>query len=93
MRAIRRVKERAKAAAFRFQKVSSYLKVSRMLLTEGDTRQLDCLAQILPVRDALDFISGKGKMLILTSLMHGNRRFRKSKLAFPTSTPRCFLRN
>lgn len=46
-----------------------------MILTESDTKQLDCIAQMLPIQDALEVISGKWKILILSSIMHGNRRF------------------
>ena len=54
-----------------------------MILSEGKSKQVDCLEQMLPIRDALDVISGKWKMLILTSLMHGNRRFTEIQTSIP----------
>ncbi len=35
----------------------------------------DCTKAILPVRDALDILSGKWKLPIIISLMFGNKRF------------------
>lgn len=46
-----------------------------MILTEGKTMHVDCIEQMLPIRDALDVTGGKWKVLILTSIMQGNRRF------------------
>ncbi|MBS1623057.1 MAG: helix-turn-helix transcriptional regulator [Bacteroidetes bacterium] len=43
----------------------------------------DCTARMLTVRDALDVISGKWKILILISLMAGNRRFREIERSIP----------
>ena len=59
-----------------------------MLLTEGETKQVDCLAQILPIRDALDVISGKWKVLILTAIMRGNRRFTEIQGSIPRLSPK-----
>ncbi len=42
-----------------------------------------CNGRMLPIRDALDVISGKWKMMILVSLMHGNRRFREIERSIP----------
>lgn len=36
-----------------------------------------CQAQLLPVRDALEFLSGKWKLPIIISLSFGNKRFRQ----------------
>jgi DNA-binding HxlR family transcriptional regulator len=36
-----------------------------------------CQAQLLPVRDALDFLSGKWKLPIIISLSFGNKRFKQ----------------
>ena len=43
----------------------------------------ECSGMMLPIRDALDVISGKWKMMILVSLMHGNRRFREIERSIP----------
>ena len=59
-----------------------------MLLTEGNSKQLDCLEQVLPIRDALDVISGKWKLLILTAIMHGNRRFTEIETSIPKINPK-----
>ena len=37
----------------------------------------DCSSAMLPVRDALDVISGKWKLMILISISSGNHRFRE----------------
>jgi DNA-binding HxlR family transcriptional regulator len=37
----------------------------------------DCQSDILPIKDTLDVINGKWKILILISIMHGNRRFKE----------------
>ncbi|MFN8251888.1 MAG: helix-turn-helix domain-containing protein [Ferruginibacter sp.] len=36
-----------------------------------------CQAHLLPVRDALEFLSGKWKLPIIVSLSFGNKRFRE----------------
>lgn len=59
-----------------------------MILTEGTTKQLDCLDQILPIRDALEVISGKWKVLILTSIMRNNRRFTEIQRSIPNINPK-----
>lgn len=59
-----------------------------MILTEGKTKQMDCLDQILPIRDALDVISGKWKVLILTSIMRDNRRFSEIQRSIPKINPK-----
>lgn len=38
---------------------------------------------LLPVRDALDVLSGKWKLLIIVSLMQGNKRFREIERSIP----------
>lgn len=43
----------------------------------------DCLAMMLSVRDALDVISGKWKILILISVIYGNKRFREIERSIP----------
>ena len=59
-----------------------------MILTEGKTKHVDCLQQMLPIRDALDVISGKWKVLILTSIMQGNRRFKEIETSVPKINPK-----
>lgn len=46
----------------------------------------ECQKLMLPVRDALDVISGKWKILILISLMQGNSRFREIERSIPRIT-------
>lgn len=43
----------------------------------------ECTARMLTVRDALDVISGKWKILILISMMGGNKRFREIERSIP----------
>lgn len=43
----------------------------------------DCLARMLTVRDALDVISGKWKVLIIIAIMSGNKRFREIERSIP----------
>lgn len=45
--------------------------------------QNECLARMLTVRDALDVISGKWKILIIISIMSGNNRFREIERSIP----------
>lgn len=59
-----------------------------MILTEGDSKQVACLAQMLPIRDALEVVSGKWKILILTAIMHGNRRFTEIERSIPSLNPK-----
>ena len=59
-----------------------------MILTEGDGKQVACLAQMLPIRDALEVVSGKWKILILTAIMHGNRRFTDIQRSIPKLNPK-----
>ncbi|MBX0290524.1 helix-turn-helix transcriptional regulator [Hymenobacter sp. HSC-4F20] len=59
-----------------------------MLLTDGTTKQLNCLAQVQPIRDALDVVGGKWKVLILTAIMQGNRRFREIETSIPKLNPK-----
>jgi DNA-binding HxlR family transcriptional regulator len=46
----------------------------------------DCLKAMLPIRDALDVISGKWKMMILVSIKHNNKRFREIERSIPKIT-------
>ncbi|WP_425351939.1 winged helix-turn-helix transcriptional regulator [Hymenobacter wooponensis] len=59
-----------------------------MILTEGTTKRVACIEQMMPIRDALEVISGKWKMLILTSIMHGNRRFTEIQASIPKINPK-----
>jgi len=43
----------------------------------------DCLAAIMPIRDALDVINGKWKLPILISMVSGNHRFREIERSIP----------
>lgn len=54
-----------------------------MTLTKKHT---NCLSALMPVRDALDVISGKWKLLILISISSGNRRFREIERSIPQIT-------
>jgi len=40
-------------------------------------KHTECSSSLVPVRDALDFISGKWKLPILISISEGNHRFRE----------------
>ncbi|MGQ3013869.1 MAG: winged helix-turn-helix transcriptional regulator [Flavobacteriales bacterium] len=48
-----------------------------------ESTQTECLARMLTVRDALDVISGKWKVLIIISIMSGNKRFREIERSIP----------
>ena len=45
-----------------------------------------CTEMILPVRDALDILSGKWKLPILISLSFGNKRFKQMAKEIPNIT-------
>jgi len=53
--------------------------------TEGRTQET-CTKAILPVRDALDILSGKWKLPILISLSFGNKRFKQMANEIPNIT-------
>jgi DNA-binding HxlR family transcriptional regulator len=46
----------------------------------------ECTKAILPVRDALDILSGKWKLPILIALMFGNKRFSQMAKQIPGIT-------
>lgn len=46
----------------------------------------ECTKAILPVRDALDILSGKWKLPIIISLMFGNKRFTQMAREIPGIT-------
>jgi DNA-binding HxlR family transcriptional regulator len=48
----------------------------------------ECTKAILPVRDALDILSGKWKLPILIALMFGNKRFSQMAKQIPGITDR-----
>lgn len=43
----------------------------------------NCMMSILPVKDTLDVIGGKWKILILISIMEGNHHFREIERSIP----------
>ena len=59
-----------------------------MILTEGKTKHVSCLGEMLPIRDALEVVGGKWKVLILTSIMQGNRRFKEIERSIPNLNPK-----
>ena len=46
----------------------------------------ECTQKILPVRDALDILSGKWKLPIIVALMFGNKRFGQIAKEIPNIT-------
>lgn len=57
-------------------------------MAKEDKRIEKCLKEMLPIRDALDVISGKWKLLIVVSLMLGNKRFKDIESSVPKITPK-----
>ncbi|OCA69097.1 HxlR family transcriptional regulator [Chryseobacterium artocarpi] len=53
-----------------------------MVDLENKTKD-DCLSLMLSVRDALDVVNGKWKLLIIISLSNGNKRFREIERSIP----------
>lgn len=47
---------------------------------------MQCTSSMVPVRDALDVISGKWKLLILIAISSGNHRFREIERSVPKIT-------
>lgn len=43
----------------------------------------ECISALLPVRDTLDVIGGKWKLLILISVWEGNKHFREIERSIP----------
>lgn len=43
----------------------------------------ECLSVLLPVKDTLDIIGGKWKILILISIWEGNKHFREIERSIP----------
>jgi DNA-binding HxlR family transcriptional regulator len=46
-------------------------------------RHTECSSMMMPVRDTLDVISGKWKLMILISISAGNKRFREIERSIP----------
>ncbi len=46
----------------------------------------DCSKIILPIRDTLDVINGKWKILIIIAIKHGNKRFGEIERSIPKIT-------
>jgi len=46
-------------------------------------KHTDCTSALLPVRDTLDVIGGKWKLLILISINEGNKHFREIERSIP----------
>ncbi|GAB3258650.1 helix-turn-helix domain-containing protein [Larkinella harenae] len=46
----------------------------------------DCQARLLPIRDALELISGKWKLQVIISISAGNQRFREIERSIPGIT-------
>lgn len=61
-------------------------KSKQMAKTEKGLNPQDCLKEMLPVRDALDVLSGKWKMMILISIMNRNSRFKEIERSIPGIT-------
>lgn len=66
-----------------------------MEATEYDKRKCpshfstgECNKQLLPVKDALDILSGKWKLQIILSLTFGKKRFRQIQREIPGLTPK-----
>lgn len=43
----------------------------------------ECISSLLPVRDTLELIGGKWKLLILISIAEGNKHFREIERSIP----------
>lgn len=48
----------------------------------------ECTKQLLPVKDALDILSGKWKLQIILSLTFGKKRFKQIQREIPGLTPK-----
>ena len=66
-----------------------------MEFTEHDKRKCpehlaagECTKQLLPVKDALDILSGKWKLQIIISLTFGKKRFKQIQREIPGLTPK-----
>src|SRR4051812_14898112 len=66
-----------------------------MELVENDKRKCpehlssgECTKMLLPVKDALDILSGKWKLQIIVSLTFGKKRFKQIQREIPGLTPK-----
>lgn len=66
-----------------------------MEITENDKRKCpehlstgECTKRLLPVKDALDILSGKWKLQIILSLSFGKKRFKQIQREIPGLTPK-----
>jgi DNA-binding HxlR family transcriptional regulator len=66
-----------------YQKVISYLQVTNK---ENMANYTECGGELLPIRDALEVISGKWKLQIIIAIAHGNKRFREIERSIPNMT-------
>jgi DNA-binding HxlR family transcriptional regulator len=57
-----------------------------MAKTNEKKKHSECPFNMLYVRDALDVINGKWKLMILISMMNGNRRFKEIERSIPKIT-------
>jgi len=66
---------------------TSYLKVTGFKTKVMDKiNYIDCEAAVVPVRDAMEVLSGKWKFPILISVSSGNKRFREILRSIPKIT-------
>jgi DNA-binding HxlR family transcriptional regulator len=56
------------------------------MMTEDNPHE--CLEHMLAIRDTLDVISGKWKILIIVALLTGNKRFKEIETMVPKITPK-----
>ncbi|MCE7040709.1 helix-turn-helix domain-containing protein [Dyadobacter sp. CY312] len=61
------------------------MEVAEQIITKKHTLG-ECTRSILPVRDALEVLSGKWKLPIIISLMFGNKRFSQVAKEIPNIT-------
>lgn len=59
-----------------------------MMSNSPSTKQVACSSKMMLVRDALDVINGKWKLLILISIVEGNHRFSTIEKSLPKITPK-----
>lgn len=57
-----------------------------MSKSDKEKKYKECLKQMIPIRDALDVINGKWKVMIIVSIMHGNKRFKEIERSVPKIT-------
>ena len=78
---------RRKVRYLRLPKVSSYLQVSAYINVTTPAMSSPtlgyCLSSLHVLRDALDVVNGKWKLLILVALRTGHHRFREIERAIP----------